>query len=300
VDEPGQPADARSLSVPGADLHTHSTASDGTHTPADLVRLAAAAGLDTIALTDHDTLDGVADARGAGGGVGVRVIAGCEFSVQAPWGELHLLGYFLPISRGGPLAEFLVGQRDARAERMREIVRRLRASGASVTIDAVLAEAGGDALGRPHAARALIRAGHVASMGEAFDRFLGRGRPAFVPKRLPALEDVTALVRRVAGVSSAAHLKGRATRAALERLRESGVDAIEVRHPVHDGDLTARLEALVPELGMLRSGGTDWHGEEEAAEDGRAPLGAITIPPAWVNALEALHRERELESAEAT
>jgi predicted metal-dependent phosphoesterase TrpH len=183
---------------------------------------------------------------------------------------------------------------------MREIVRRLRASGAPVTLDLVLAEAGGDALGRPHAARALMRAGHVANLGEAFDRFLGRGRPAFVPKRLPALEDVTALVRRVAGVSSAAHLKGRATRAALERLRESGVDAIEVRHPVHDGDLTARLEALVPELGMLRSGGTDWHGEEEAAEDGRAPLGAITIPPAWVNALEALHRQRELESAEAT
>jgi predicted metal-dependent phosphoesterase TrpH len=295
VDEPGRPADA--LSVPGADLHTHSTASDGTHSPADLVRLAAAAGLDTIALTDHDTLDGVTQARGAGEALGVRVIAGCEFSVQAPWGEMHLLGYFLPLGQGA-LAEFLAGQRAARADRMREIVRRLRASGAAVTFEAVRTEAGGEALGRPHAARALIRAGHVAGISEAFDRFLGRGRPAFVPKRLPELEEVTALVRRVAGVTSAAHLKGRATRAALERLKEAGVDAVEVRHPAHDAELATRLEVLAPELGMLRSGGTDWHGEEESAEDGRAPLGAITIPAAWVVALEALHRERERESGE--
>jgi len=278
--------------VAGADFHTHSTASDGTHTPEDLLRLAAAAGLDTIALTDHDTLDGVTDARRAGDAVGVQVVAGCEFSVLAPWGEMHLLGYFLP-SGAGELAEFLTGQRAARAHRMGEIVRRLRASGASLTLDAVRSEAGGDALGRPHAARALIRAGHVASIGEAFERFLGRGRPAFVPKRLPDLAHVTALVRRAGGVSSAAHLKRRATRAVLERLREAGVDAVEVRHPAHDADLAARLEALAPELGMLRSGGTDWHGVDEAAEGGRAPLGAITIPAAWVHALEELHRQRE-------
>ncbi len=292
MDESGRPTDARSLSVPGADLHTHSTASDGTHTPADLIRLAAAAGLDTIALTDHDTVDGVSEARRAGEALGVRVIAGCEFSVLAPWGEMHLLGYFLPV-KAGELAEFLVGQRTARTHRMHEIVRRLRASGAPVTLDAVRAEAGGDALGRPHAARALIRAGHVADISEAFDRLLGRGRPAFVPKRLPGLEEVTDLVRRAGGVSSAAHLKGRATRAALERLRAAGIDAVEVRHPVHDDDLAARLEVLVPELGLLRSGGTDWHGEEEAVEGGRAPLGAITIPAAWVYELEALHLERE-------
>lgn len=277
--------------MPGADLHTHSTASDGTHEPADVVRLAAAAGLETIALTDHDTLDGVPEAQRAGAAAGVRVISGCEFSVAAPWGEMHLLGFFLPLA-DDELAPFLAGQREARAERMREIVRRLRASGASLTMDQVIAEAIGEALGRPHAARALIRSGHVRDVTEAFDRFLGRGRPAFVPKRLPPLEAVTALVRRVGGVSSAAHLKGRATRAALERLREAGVDAIEVRHPSHDDGLADRLETLVPELGMLRSGGTDWHGEDEAAEDGRAPLGAITVPDSWVDALEGLHRQR--------
>jgi predicted metal-dependent phosphoesterase TrpH len=277
--------------VPGADLHTHSTASDGTHPPADVVRLAAAAGLDTIALTDHDTVDGVPEAREAGAGLGVRVIAGCEFSVGAPWGEMHLLGYFLPTD-DAELTTFLEGQREARMERMREIVRRLRASGAAVDLEQVVAQSAGKALGRPHAARALVHGAHVEGVNEAFDRFLGRGRPAFVAKRLPPLEQVTALVRRVGGVTSAAHLRGRAARGALIRLREAGVDAIEVRHPAHGDELAARLETLVPEVGLLRSGGTDWHGEEEAEEGGRAHLGTITVPPAWVEALEALHRER--------
>lgn len=277
--------------VPGADLHTHSTASDGTHPPADVVRLAGAAGLDTIALTDHDTVDGAPEARDAGMAFGVRVITGCEFSVAAPWGEMHLLGYFLPAD-DAELTTFLEGQREARIERMREIVRRLRASGAAVSLEQVVAQSAGKALGRPHAARALVHGAHVAGINEAFDRYLGRGRPAFVAKRLPPLEHVTALVRRVGGVTSAAHLRGRATRGALDRLREAGVDAIEVRHPAHGDELAARLEALVPERGLLRSGGTDWHGEEEAAESGRAPLGAITVPATWVAELERLHQER--------
>lgn len=278
--------------MPGADLHVHSTASDGTHAPADVVRLAAAAGLDTIALTDHDTLAGVADAGRAGESLGVRVIPGCEFSVAAPWGEMHLLAYFLPAGGGGTLTSFLEEQRNARVTRMREIVRRLAASGAPMTFDDVVAQAEGEALGRPHAARALVHGGRVRDVTEAFDRYLGRGRPAFVPKVLPALRHVTALVAAAGGVSSAAHLKDRASRAALRRLREAGVDAVEVRHPAHDQAMAARLEGLAPELGMLCSGGSDWHGEAEAAEDGRAPLGAITVPQSWVDALEGLHRQR--------
>jgi predicted metal-dependent phosphoesterase TrpH len=277
--------------VAGADLHTHSTASDGTHAPADVVRLAAAAGLDTIALTDHDTLDGIVAAVSRGAADGVRVIAGAEFSVAAPWGEMHLLGYFLPVA-DTRLARFLAGQREARTARMREIVRRLGTCGVGLSLAAVQGEAGGDALGRPHAARALVRGGHVASIAAAFDAYLGRGRPAFVPKVLPDLATVTALVREVGGVTSAAHLKGRGTRPALERLRSLGVDAVEVRHPAHDAERAARLDRLATDLGLLRSGGTDWHGEEEAEEAGRAPLGAITVPQEWVTTLESLHRRR--------
>jgi predicted metal-dependent phosphoesterase TrpH len=284
--------------VPGADLHTHSTASDGTHEPADVVRRAAAAGLDTIALTDHDTLDGVAAAVREGAACGVRVIAGAEFSVAAPWGEMHLLGYFLP-ETDGRLARFLSGQRDARAARMEEIVRRLQRHGVALTLEAVRQEAGGDALGRPHAARALVRGRHVASIAAAFDRYLGGGRPAFVPKALPDVAVVTALVREVGGVSSAAHLKSRGTRPALERLRDVGVDAVEVRHPAHDPERADRLDRLAGELGLLRTGGTDWHGEDESEEAGRAPLGAITVPPAWVEAIETRHRERTTGQGDA-
>jgi len=286
----------RSESVSVADLHLHSTASDGSHAPAEVVALAAEAGLQTIALTDHDTVGGLEEARGAAADAGIRVIAGCEFSVAAPWGEMHLLGYFLP-ERDDLLGPFLATQREARSARMREIVRRLQASGARVELEAVLAQAGGDAVGRPHAARALLDAGHVRNVNEAFYRYLGRGRPAFVPKDLPPLEMVTALAARVGGVTSAAHLRDRATRAALQRLREAGVDAVEVRHPAHGDVLAAKLEALAPEVGMLRSGGTDWHGEREAETEGRAPLGAITIPATWVDDLEALHRRRVAEAA---
>lgn len=277
-------------SVAGADLHTHSTASDGTHPPADVVRCAAAAGLDTIALTDHDTIDGVHEARRQGTIDGLRVIAGVEFSVAAPWGEMHLLGYFLPLD-DPRLSQFLTGQRGARADRMREIVRRLQGVGVPLSLEAVVREAEGDALGRPHAARALVRGEHVAGVNQAFDRYLGRGRPAFVPKVLATLVEVTTLVREVGGVTSAAHLRGRGTRPTLERLRDAGVDAVEVRHPVHDPEMRDRMETLALELGMLRTGGTDWHGEEEA-EAGRAHLGTITVPPDWVAAVEELHQHR--------
>jgi 3',5'-nucleoside bisphosphate phosphatase len=284
----------RSLRVSVADLHLHSTASDGSHVPAEVVALAAEAGLEIIALTDHDTVGGLKEARAAADIAGIRVISGCEFSVAAPWGEMHLLGYFLP-EGDDVLGPFLATQREARSARMREIVRRLQASGARVELDAVLAQAGGDAVGRPHAARALLDAGHVRDVNEAFYRYLGRGRPAFVPKDLPPLETVTALTKQVGGVTSAAHLRERATPAALQRLKEAGVDAVEVRHPAHSDALAAKLETLVPALGMLRSGGTDWHGEREADTEGRAPLGAITIPATWVDDLEALHRRRVTE-----
>jgi predicted metal-dependent phosphoesterase TrpH len=277
-----------------ADLHLHSTASDGTHTPADVARRAAAAGLGTIALTDHDTVAGVDQARAEGSGLGLRVIAGCEFSVAAPWGELHLLAYFLPVGRP-ELAAFLEAQRAQRTDRMREIVRRLSGAGVAVTLEEVGEEAGGGALGRPHAARRLVARGLVADVGEAFDRYLRRGRPAYVPKVLPPLAEVTQLVRGLGGVTSAAHLKERATRAAVRRLQRAGVDAIEVRHPSHDAALEQRIGALAESLGLLRTGGTDWHGDAEVAAEGRAPLGAITIPDEWVDELERLHRTRRAE-----
>lgn len=275
----------------GADLHLHSTASDGACAPAEVARRAAAAGLAAVALTDHDTMAGVADARAAGAALGLKVIAGCEFSVAAFWGEMHLLAYCLP-DADPELDAFLAAQRAQRAHRMHEIVRRLNGAGVAMAVAEVEVVAGNAAIGRPHVARALVARGVVRDLPEAFDRYLGQGRAAYVPKRLPALADVTRLVRRVGGVTAAAHLKDRGTATTLARLRQAGVDGVEVRHPAHDREIEDRLATLARESTMLPTGGTDWHGDVEATVRDRAPLGTIDVPLAWLEDIERLHRGR--------
>jgi predicted metal-dependent phosphoesterase TrpH len=271
------------------DLHVHSTASDGALTPEAVVNAAAEAGLAVIALTDHDTLAGVPDALKAGEAAGVRVIAGCEFSVRARWGEMHLLGYFLAGS--DPVARFLEEQRAMRRVRAQRMVERLDRLGVAVTFDEVLAEADGGAVGRPHVARALVGRGAVTDVPEAFQRYIGWRRPAFVAKELPEVEQVTELVRRAGGVTSAAHLGGRGSRSALKFLRSQGVDAIEVQHPIHDDERAAELDQWAEELGLLRTGGTDFHGDA-TSEPNRAPLGSIRVPETWLEAIEHLHVAR--------
>ena len=271
------------------DLHVHSTASDGEIAPADVVRHAADSGLETIALTDHDTIDGVEEATSAGAKLGIRVVPGCEFSVGVSWGEMHLLGYFLPADNAD-LAEFLEDQRDMRLRRARRMVDRLRRLGQKVTLDDVLAEAMHGAVGRPHVARALVRRGEVGSVNQAFLKYLRSGRPAFVPKELPSIEEVTGIIRQLGGVSSAAHLASRATPAVLAELRERGLDAVEARHPSHDEVRSQRIEKWADAAGLLKTGGTDWHGPSE--EPDRAPLGGIVVPEEWLRDMESLHQER--------
>ncbi len=264
----------------------HSTASDGSLPPEQVVARAAAAGLAAVALTDHDTVAGLPAALAAGARLGIRVVSGCEFSVLAPWGEMHVLGYFLPA--GAPeLDEFLGRCRADRNRRGMEMVRLLQQLGLAIDEAAVLAESAGGALGRPHVARALRKAGVVRTLDEAFDKYLGRGRPAFVDKALPTFSSVATLVHRLGGVVSAAHLKDRGNRATLVRLRADGLDAVETRHPSHDADTRARLTDLVLGLGLARSGGSDWHGE---AEDGwnHGALGSQEVPLEWLDQLEAL------------
>ncbi len=267
------------------DLHCHSIASDGLLAPAEVVRTAATCGLSAIALTDHDTTAGLPEAAAAGAILGVRIIGGCEFSVAAPWGEMHLLGYFLPVGPG-PVEEFLVTARADRARRVREMVTRLAALGVAITSEDVLAESGGGALGRPHVARALHRLGRVATVQQAFDRYIGRGRPAFVDKVLPTLREVADLVHAQGGVVSAAHLKSHGSLATVRALVADGLDAVETRHPSHDGERVAELTEVATALGIGRSGGSDWHGETDALGT-HAMLGAMQVPEAWLDALEA-------------
>lgn len=272
------------------DLHMHSTASDGVLPPAGVVRRAAELGLGAIALTDHDTVNGVAEAVAEGARAGVRVVSGCEFSSAAPWGEMHVLGYFLPAD-DPMLNAFLARCREDRVRRAREMVEGLQAWGVDVSFEHVAAEAGGAAIGRPHLARVLVRLGKVGSVESAFREWLGRGRPAYVEKALPAFREVADLVHSVGGIVSAAHLKERATRATLTAFRDEGLDALETRHPSHSGDTRARLTALAAALGLLRTGGSDWHGEENG-EGGHAMLGSQEVPAEWLETLDQSLSER--------
>ncbi len=274
-----------------ADLHLHSTASDGTLPPAEVVRLGAAAGLAAIALTDHDTVAGVAEARGAGATLGVKVIAGCEFSVKVEWGEMHLLGYFLP-DQHPELLGTLNRMRAGRADRGVAMVEAIRRIGFPVEIAEVERVAAGAPIGRPHVARVLMERKIVRSFDEAFDRFLGQGRPAYVPKVLPDLGDITGLIRRVGGVSSAAHLRERGSRALLATFRDQGLDAVEVRHPSQSGPVRAELERSAEALGLLKTGGSDSHGEA-AVSPSHSVIGGERVPMAWVDALERLSAERQ-------
>ncbi|MGQ0702127.1 MAG: PHP domain-containing protein [Gemmatimonadales bacterium] len=266
------------------DLHLHSTASDGVLSPAAVIRRAAGLGLAAVALTDHDSVAGVAEAVAEGERLGVRVVGGCEFSTAAPWGEMHVLGYFLR-AEDPVLAAFLHRCREDRIRRGREMVEGLQAWGVDVSFEDLAAETGSGAMGRPHLARALVRLGKVASVEEAFKLWLAKGRRAYVEKRLPSFREVADQVHRVGGLVSAAHLRAHATRAILETFKAEGLDAVEIRHPAHSGEFRDRLTGLAQPLDLSRTGGSDWHGEDNP-EASHAMIGSQEVPLEWLELLD--------------
>lgn len=243
--------------------------------------------LSAIALTDHDTTDGVADAAHEGAKLGVRVITGCEFSVRAPWGELHVLALFLPFD-SERLQTFLRDTRAARRRRGEQIIAKLQGLGVEIDLEDVEAQLiGGDgsALGRPHVARALVDTGACDNISDAFRRYLGHGRAAYVEKPLPKLDEVTSLVHEVGGLTVAAHLGDHGTEAQIRIFQDQGLDCVEVRHPSHPPAVEQRLTRIAERLGLGISGGSDWHGESEYGEI-HAPLGGMRVPDTWLEQLE--------------
>jgi hypothetical protein len=264
------------------DLHSHSTASDGAFPPDIVVAYAHKAGLSAIALTDHDTLAGVAAARENGALLGVRVVAGVELSVIDGEREVHLLG--LHISRVDALEAELAAIRDTRRSRAVAIVGKLNALGVPITADLVWTEAAGGAVGRPHIAKALIAGGWVRDQREAFDRYLGAGRPANVDKFRLNAEDGIRLVHEAGGIAVFAHPGPDGRRERLEPLVAAGLDGVEVRHPSHSSEDVSRLTALTEYFGLVPSGGSDWHG----ATAGPRVLGALRVPAEWLDRQDAL------------
>lgn len=274
----GMPADApgATTSVRCVDLHMHSSASDGSLPPDAVVGAAAAAHLTAIALTDHDSVAGIAHAREAGARLGVRVVAGVELSAMDAGDEAHLLG--LHLSRLDAIERHLAVFRESRRARAGRMVERLHALGIPLALDAVLAEAGDAAIGRPHVARALVAGGWAKDLRDAFDRLLGNGRPAFVPKYRLSLGEAIALVHDAGGLAVLAHPGAGGTRARLETLRAQGLDGVEVLHPGHSTEDIARLSTLAEHLDLLPSGGSDWHG----ARTGPRVIGCMRVPDAWL------------------
>ena len=267
------------------DLHAHSTASDGSKSPSAVVAAAKSAGLAAIALTDHDTMAGVAEATAAGERVGIRIVPGVELSAVDDDREVHLLG--LHIHRPHVLDDALRTFREARETRARRIVERLNAIGVAISFDDVLARAGDAAIGRPHVARALIDGAWARDSRDAFDRYLGAGRPAYVPKHKLSVSDAIALIHAGGGIGILAHPGAEGRRDTLERYAALGLDGVEVRHPGHTAEDMNRLGALAGFLGLVPSGGSDWHG----ASDGPRVLGVMRVPAAWL--------ERQDERVEA-
>jgi len=268
------------------DLQVHSTASDGALPPAAVVQAAADAGLYAIALTDHDSVDGLPEAIEAGARLGVRIVPGVELSSHFEGEELHLLGLHLANLEAmrAALLEFQA-QRVQRAER---IVATLNAHGIPVTMEAVLAEAGTGAVGRPHIARALLAGGWVREFREAFDKWIGWGRPAYMAKETFDVADAIALVHRAGGIAVWAHPGELATPARIARLAELGLDAVEVLHPSHPPYLVQRLVENTEKAGLIPSGGSDWHG----THDGPRKLGGQLVPKIWLDWQDAKAAQR--------
>lgn len=262
------------------DLHTHSNVSDGTDSPGILVRNAAAAGLDVVALTDHDTFDGWNTAIAAGRDHGIAVIGGVEISTTLSGAAIHLLGY-LPDPAYGPLAAELARVRSHRTGRLAAIINRLNSIGVNVTQQDVRTVASrASSLGRPHVADALVARGYVRDRSEAFDNWLAEGGPAHVPKYAPPTTEAITLVRQAGGVPVLAHPWGRSSRreltpAAIEELASAGLAGLEVDHDDHSEADRADLRALAAELGLIVTGSSDHHGTGKIGHE----LGRYTTAP---------------------
>jgi predicted metal-dependent phosphoesterase TrpH len=272
------------------DLHTHSTASDGTYTPTELIRYAKTKGLRALALTDHDCVDGLEEAVTAGKRAGVEVIPGVEISAEFPYGTMHIVGLF--VNRTHPtLLQKLSGLQEARRLRNPKIVERLQALGLDIRYDEVVAASGGGQVGRPHFARVLMQKGYVKSIEEAFERYLKKGAPGYVEKARLLPEESISLIHLAGGVAVLAHpftlrIPDGELRPLFDRLVKAGLDGVEVQYSKHTPDQTALYGGLAKQFGIVAAGGSDFHGANKPTIDLGVGMGDLHIPYSVLEALQ--------------
>lgn len=248
-----------------ADLHMHTTFSDGAYSPTELVQKTKEAGLSVISITDHDSVNGVYEAITVGKDIGVDVITGLEISTDIDDKEVHLLAYHIDIENE-ELRKYLAFFRDERFHRAKRMVQKLRNIGISITLDDVLAQAHNSAIGRPHVAYALVDLGIISNYYEAFDKYIGDNGPAYERKIHVSLQSALKLISDAGGLSIIAH-PGFMKESILINLIKAGVDGIEVIHPSHNENQIRFYRGIVNQYCLLATGGSDFHGGKKTDEE---------------------------------
>ena len=278
------------------DLHLHTTHSDGSCTSTEVIDLAHKAGVTALAITDHDITTGIPEATVAGQEHGIDVIPGIEISSIMGTSELHILGYFLDY-QDARLNERLARLRDSRHRRNPKIIERLQAAGIAITYEEVRALAGTDSVGRPHIARVLMEKGVVTSAKEAFDLWLADGRPAYVPRELPAPSDAMQWIREAKGLPVLAHptwvktTEGTLTDL-VRQLKANGLDGVEVHYSTHSPRQTRDYLALAKQLDLLVTGGSDFHGLTKPDIDVGVGKGTLHVPGTLLDKLKNAAAQR--------
>jgi 3',5'-nucleoside bisphosphate phosphatase len=275
-----------------ADLHLHTNFSDGTFTPENLVQQAQLNGLACIALTDHDTVGGCARAAAACAAVAMEFIPGTELTAEQDDTEVHVLGYFLDLQHEPFLAEIAKFQ-SVRKQRIYEMVARINELGVPLQAEEVFALANCESPGRPHVARTLVKAGFVRNLDEAFERFLKKGRPAWVPKSKMSARESIDLIHQAGGLAVMAHPGLNRTDDIIPTLVEAGLDGIECFHTKHSTAMAERYLEIADRFHLLVTGGSDCHGFSKV----RPLIGTVKLPYEHVEKLKAKVAERKLQTA---
>jgi len=250
--------------LPRIDLHLHTTYSDGSHSPAEVLQFAHEAGVTALSITDHDIVDGIPEAMEAGDALGIEVIPGIELSSRFNNRETHILGYFFDW-QDSTLLKRLDRQQTSRHQRNPRVIEKLNELGVDLSYDEVTVNAGTGSIGRPHIAEVLVRKGYVKSTKEAFDRYLSEGKPAYVSRELPDSREAISWIHEAGGVPVLAHpqwtqLKGQELLTMCRTLQECGLMGIEVFYSTHTRRQTSEYLELARTVDLLITGGSDFHG----------------------------------------
>lgn len=270
-----------------ADLHVHTTASDGTESPEEVVARAAAIGLGALGIADHDTLDGIQPAIDQGRSLGLEVLPAVELGTEYRGIEIHMLGYMIDINSRDLLDE-LAFFRQTRMERVTRMIGRLNRLGFSITLNRVLEIAGHGSVGRPHIARAMVESGLVESVEGAFERYIGEGRPGFEPRFKYTPAQAIRIIRLAGGVPVLAHPGLAEADYLIPALIPEGLQGIEVYHPSQTPQVSSHYLDLCRRCGLLATGGSDYHGPESKKQN---RLGSVTVPYGVVDQIKSLARK---------